>query len=350
MREHLERMSDDEVMSSLESLVRSEREDLVRILRRLAELDQRRAACKKGFPSLFIYCTRVLGYSEGEAMRRIQTARAGIRFPVVYRLVGRGLLSIAAVAVLEPHLTKRTYRALLKRAIGMSGREVRALADSLVPMKKPADRVRVITVAPSESQALAKRAAGQDLFAQAFPACEAGSGDPPAPIPPPGPALEPRAQFSFTADPALLREVERARELLRHKFPFARLEDVFGEAVRVLLERIDPERAPARRAARRPSRPADPRSRRIPPSVKDAVWKRDGGACAYEAEAGRCGARAFLEFDHVVPWARGGRSDDPANIRLLCRQHNQVEARRAFGDAAVDEAAGLGAQSAPRLL
>ena len=35
---------------------------------------------------------------------------------------------------------------------------------------------------------------------------------------------------------------------------------------------------------------------------------------------------------------RGGRSDDPANLRLLCRAHNAIEARRVFGDAVIDAA------------
>ncbi|MDE2143013.1 MAG: HNH endonuclease [Elusimicrobia bacterium] len=46
-----------------------------------------------------------------------------------------------------------------------------------------------------------------------------------------------------------------------------------------------------------------------------------------------------MEFDHVTPRASGGPSDDPANLRLLCRAHNDLEARRIFGDAAMDAAA-----------
>jgi 5-methylcytosine-specific restriction endonuclease McrA len=75
-------------------------------------------------------------------------------------------------------------------------------------------------------------------------------------------------------------------------------------------------------------------ARRIPQWVKDIVWARDGGSCSYpRAGGGRCGARGGLEFDHIVPWALGGPSDDPKNIRLLCRGHNQEEARRLFGGA-----------------
>jgi hypothetical protein len=34
----------------------------------------------------------------------------------------------------------------------------------------------------------------------------------------------------------------------------------------------------------------------------------------------------------------GGRSDDPAGLRLLCRGHNRVEAKRLLGDSLVEGA------------
>jgi hypothetical protein len=54
----------------------------------------------------------------------------------------------------------------------------------------------------------------------------------------------------------------------------------------------------------------------IPSSVKLVVWKRDGGKCI------KCGTTTDLHFDHIIPWSRGGSSNDPANIQLLCGRHN----------------------------
>jgi len=74
-----------------------------------------------------------------------------------------------------------------------------------------------------------------------------------------------------------------------------------------------------------------PRSRHIPRSVRDEVWARDGGRCAYVSPAGvRCTSRWNLEIDHVVPFARGG-GNDAGNLRLLCAKHNRVEAERVYG-------------------
>ena len=55
--------------------------------------------------------------------------------------------------------------------------------------------------------------------------------------------------------------------------------------------------------------PASKNPRYIPPHVRREVWKRDGGQCTFVSESGhRCSARRFLEFDHVHPFARGGKA------------------------------------------
>jgi len=50
----------------------------------------------------------------------------------------------------------------------------------------------------------------------------------------------------------------------------------------------------------------------------------------------RCDERGFLEYDHEIPVARGGKAT-VENIRLRCRAHNQFEAERAFGAEFMDD-------------
>jgi hypothetical protein len=56
-------------------------------------------------------------------------------------------------------------------------------------------------------------------------------------------------------------------------------------------------------------------SRSIPQSVKIAVAVRDEGRCVY------CGSIERLQYDHVIPWSKGGDSSVD-NIQLLCGSHN----------------------------
>ena len=55
--------------------------------------------------------------------------------------------------------------------------------------------------------------------------------------------------------------------------------------------------------------------RHIPRDVRQRVWQRYGGRCA------QCGATQYLEFDHIVPHAKGGNNGDK-NVQLLCRGCN----------------------------
>jgi 5-methylcytosine-specific restriction endonuclease McrA len=62
-------------------------------------------------------------------------------------------------------------------------------------------------------------------------------------------------------------------------------------------------------------------SRAIPHEVKIAVWQRDQGKCV------QCGAADYLEYDHDIPFSKGGASTI-GNLRLLCRRCNLSKGNR----------------------
>lgn len=58
------------------------------------------------------------------------------------------------------------------------------------------------------------------------------------------------------------------------------------------------------------------RRERIPDEVKAFVWERDDGRCI------NCGAEDELQFDHVIPVAKGG-GNTIDNIQVLCGDCNR---------------------------
>ena len=58
------------------------------------------------------------------------------------------------------------------------------------------------------------------------------------------------------------------------------------------------------------------RRERIPAEVRVFVWERDGGRCV------QCGSDVELQFDHVIPVAKGG-GNAPENIQILCGDCNR---------------------------
>lgn len=54
----------------------------------------------------------------------------------------------------------------------------------------------------------------------------------------------------------------------------------------------------------------------ISEEVRFEVWRRDGGKCVI------CGSQKNLEFDHIIPFSKGG-SSTARNIQLLCQDCNR---------------------------
>ena len=65
-------------------------------------------------------------------------------------------------------------------------------------------------------------------------------------------------------------------------------------------------------------------SRNIPQSVKFKVFRRDNQVCQ------QCGKNVpfhQINFDHIIPWTKGGSSDE-RNIRMLCESCNKIKGSR----------------------
>ena len=54
----------------------------------------------------------------------------------------------------------------------------------------------------------------------------------------------------------------------------------------------------------------------IPSDVRIAVYERDGGRCV------NCGIDEDLQYDHIIPVAKGG-GNSAANVQLLCGDCNR---------------------------
>ena len=87
---------------------------------------------------------------------------------------------------------------------------------------------------------------------------------------------------------------------------------------------------------RKPKAEGKTNSRHVPAAVKREVWERDEGRCTFLAEDGkRCGSTFLLELHHREAFAKGGETS-ASNLTIHCKAHNDLEARRVFGEAVMD--------------
>jgi 5-methylcytosine-specific restriction endonuclease McrA len=158
-----------------------------------------------------------------------------------------------------------------------------------------------------------------------------GTGTPtaaalPAKLAPVGPG---RYTFRLTFGTGTRDKLDYARALLGHRIPSGDLEQVLDRVLDLAIAQLEKGKFAATDRPRPGRKSTNPRS--IPAAVRRAVWKRDQGRCTFVADDGhRCEERTRLEYDHLVPVARGGQAT-VANLTLRCRPHNALAAERAFG-------------------
>ncbi len=332
-------------MDRLRGLAARERAATAEFMACLAEADRReKTVVVAGWPTLFAFCVRELKLSEGCAYKRVRTARLIRTRPEILSLLGDGSINLSNLSLIEPWLESRP--GLLREAIGKSKREVEALIASIGGRRDVPDRVRALAVrvasrpvdeqpsllSPQSDSGMPEPASKMD----GTPASPESLAEPPSQEPrdlkqPRESAeSEPTLEIRFAASRRFVLAIESLRALLWHKYPTGRFEDVLFEAAENFIAERDPARKTKKCTSRNGPPAGKPRTRRIPSALRRAVWRRDGGRCSYVGTTGRCGETRGLEIDHVQPWALGGRSDLESNLRLLCRAHNQSEARRVF--------------------
>jgi hypothetical protein len=258
------------------------------------------------------------------------------------KIAGPGFASPAEVKVLSPG----NRNEVLPRFFHRSKREAAEVAAAIRPDEAPPRREVVTTLV----RVAAPEAMIQALGAKAPPVADVVDASQRAvqPVEPPHanlpmPPQEGRTiaepltavlrRLHITVSRRFLEKLEAARAALSHVHGGAGAEEVLEAGVDLILARDAKKKAQVERP-REESRPSKPEH--LPARVKRQVWKRDGGRCQWPlGSGGICGSTLRLEFDHVIPRARGGPSTIE-NTRLLCRFHNQVAARRVYGDEWMD--------------
>lgn len=206
---------------------------------------------------MFDYCVQSLHWSEATAFRRTRAARAVLEYPVVLEMLYDGRLHIEGVVVLYAFLEDADFAALLLKAVGKTTKEIEWLVAErrVEPIRR--DVMRVVGVRPEPPL--------PPVTVEPLPLVphESSADQASPPRRPPttlttASALPRLVRIGFTADESLQRLVRHAQQLMRHKYPDGSLEGIFGDALRLLIEKKDlgvrAQAAAKRRASRTAAR------------------------------------------------------------------------------------------------
>src|SRR5262249_24599699 len=99
----------------------------------LAEFDERRLYLTAGYPSMFAYCVGKLRRSPSAALKRIQSARAALRFPALFGSIAAGRLYLSGVCLIAPPLVESHASELIAAVEGKTNSEIELLLAQRFP-------------------------------------------------------------------------------------------------------------------------------------------------------------------------------------------------------------------------
>lgn len=282
-------LSDDALVAELHSCCFQMRRLTARIAVCLGEIEDRRIHLQSACSSLYDFCLRRLGMSDGQAYRYVTAARHVRRYPFLVERIERGELHLSTLATLHPYITDENVRELVDATAGKKRREA------------------------------------EWYVAERF-----------------GTHAPPRISYrNLLLDRELRDLIDVAADLLSHAVPDRDPMTLAKRAFRLLIEHAEKERygkGARPKKKHKGEEEAVAQTKTVPVDVRREVYQRDGGQCTYvdERTGERCQARAFLELDHRDARGKGG-GHEPENLRLRCSGHNKWSAEQTYGRAYVEK-------------
>lgn len=273
---NLKHLTDKNLLADIKLLVIEERLVSLNVLHHLKEIEKRRLFSDLGYGSLFEYAVKELSYSEPSASRRIHSARLLKDFPELEGKIEDGSLTMTNMAMAaltfknEKIKDDELKKEILHQIENTTKRECeKVLLSFSAPNPLPKEEMKIVQ-----------------------------------------PTIY---SVRWNLSEKTLNLLEELKGLLAHRK--MNQDEILFLAIETASEKIKKEKFKINAKLSTPV--AKLRSKRfIQSSVKKEVYERDHGRCT------RCRGTYKLEYDHILPYAMGGKST-VENLRLLCFSCNQ---------------------------
>ena len=303
----LNNLSDDQLFAGLESELAIERRANHNSLMYLKEIKSRRLYAKRGFSNMFKMLVKHFRQSESAAYQRLKALELLMGIPGLESRLVLGDVNMSTVAMAQRQIL----------------REEKSLGEKISQEKKTAIVASIVgkTLAETEMELfkhLPKTASEPQTYVRRVSAATT------------------RMNLNIPND--VQDMMTRLQELWAHVDPQMDPVEVIRRAFTLTLKQVDPVQRPK---SSKPSESAKHRSNKrlnyYGREFDRALWKRAGARCEYvDRQTGRrCDCTFGLQHEHVIAIALGG-TNELTNMQLLCSTHNQLRARKVFGDRKID--------------
>ena len=264
----LSHLTNEILLFDTKNLAAAERVATTKLLHHLKEIDRRKLFSDLKYSSLFDYCVRELGYSEGSAQRRIVAARMLAEIPEIEAKIKTGKLTLTNISQVGQFF------------------------------KTPEERKEVLV----EVEGLSKKACEKKLFELSGKEIPQKSEM--------KRVSEDKIKVALVLPDDVLEKLERLKDLLGCDT----LEEAISYGVDAGIKEIEKKKFHQTEKPKK-SPPPVAVGRVIRAKVKREVYQRD-------KKCTNCGSSFHLNYDHRMPYALGGKGEIQ-NIRLLCFNCNQ---------------------------
>jgi len=271
----IKKLSDQELLAKIQNLVNVERMTLEKILEHLQEIQRRRLYADLGYSSLFKYLVKELGYSEAAAARRIGALKLVNKVPEAKFMIASGELNLTVASQAYQYTKEKNKN------------DVRKVLDKV--------RNKTKNEASLEFSKMGLRGTAEKQEYKK-------------------PISDKRTRIHVNISNETLKKLEKIKALKKLS-----TEQAIDYALNLALSKYES-------SLKKINQSKGTKGRKVPTALKKAVLKRANNQCEFTG----CDETRYLEIEHVVPFAKGGKHH-LSNLKLYCKTHNQRSAIKEFG-------------------
>lgn len=299
-------LSNHQLLTNTLSLVKKERGYVLTIITHLEEIESRRLYCKLGFPSMFAYVTKSLGYSENDAHSRIACMRLSRTNPEIKDKLAEGKLSLTNIGFAVSSIKRQEDAKGEKFSAEEKSKVLEAITN------KTTGDAKIKLEAMEGSVATKKIIYKVEISEYGL-----------------------QLMRELQATMGNYQDAELLELLISEKIQSLAQQEKEKQA-QGQTSKTKPSKAPAKKIIKDDN--SKKPSRYISKKVKEDVLKRSGGRCEYVSPitGRRCEEVHHTEYDHYHAWACGG-PNTAENLKTSCKGHNLYRAYQTYGKEKMDQ-------------